>query len=105
MRTLVMAIALLAAGALAHPALGDDESPESAPDTGAPAATEAPAAPDAPSETMDLGDDHDSFAPYTNERHPYWSLLPAMAIAIVLLHLRKSKPQPKLVKAKDGQTG
>jgi hypothetical protein len=83
-----MAIALLAASAQAH--ADDAAKPEETSDTAAPVAAET-----STSETLDLTDEKDSFAPYSNERHPAWALLPATAIAIVLLHLRKSKPQPR----------
>ena len=82
-----MAIAWLATGALASQAHAENTAAETPAET---------ASPDTASgETMDLTDEKDSFAPYSNERHPAWALLPACAIAIVLLHLKKSKPQPK----------
>jgi hypothetical protein len=61
------------------------------PDTSAPSGSGS-------QEVMDLGADAgESFTPYSNERNPLWALLPALGIAIVLLHLRKSKPpQQKL---------
>jgi hypothetical protein len=51
---------------------------------------------------MDLGAETDEFAPYVNERHPAWALLPALAIAIVLLHLRKAKPARAKVRKVEG---
>jgi hypothetical protein len=92
MRTLVMAIATVTLLAASAQSFADDSAkPEDASDTAAPAAAETTSA----SETLDLTEEKDSFAPYANERHPLWALLPATAIAIVLLHLRKSKPQPR----------
>jgi hypothetical protein len=37
----------------------------------------------------DLG--MDGFTPYVNERHEAWVALPALAIALLLLHLRKNR--------------
>lgn len=33
----------------------------------------------------------DGFTPYIVERNPYWIALPALAIALLLLHLKRSK--------------
>jgi hypothetical protein len=85
MRTLVMVIATLSLLGVSARARAEEPAKPGNPS-------------DSASDTMDLTDEKDAFAPYSNERHPAWALLPAAAIAIVLLHLRKSKPQPKLVR-------
>src|SRR5262249_19577392 len=49
------------------------------------------------SEEIDLSAaDSGAFAPYLNERNEAWMILPAFALAIVLIHLKKSKSRRPL---------
>ncbi len=43
-------------------------------------------------EVIDLGEmGADAFTPYLVERNPIWMLLPAAALLLVILHLRRNK--------------
>lgn len=42
----------------------------------------------------DLG--MDGFTPYLTERHEAWAALPALAIALLLLHLQRNRKKRKL---------
>ena len=67
----------------------------------APAAPEAAAPAAAEDGAVDLGGmNANTFAPYVNERSPFWALLPLSALAIVLIHLKKNRRNP--VKAATG---
>lgn len=48
-------------------------------------------------ETVDLSDlGTDDFTPYIIDRNPWWMLLPVLALGIVALHLKDSRPRPQI---------